>query len=64
MIFYFHIQGNHPKYTLLLILTAELPELYILTNSGIIAGKIHFKNRQKIETSELIRTKFDALSVI
>ena len=41
MIFYYYmyIQSNRPKYTILLISTAELHELYILTNSSIKAGK-------------------------
>ena len=37
--FYFHIQSNHPHYTILLVSTAELPKLYGLTNSGIKLGK-------------------------
>ena len=39
MIFYFHIHSNHPKYTILLISTIELSDLYNLTNPGIKGGK-------------------------
>ena len=50
MIFYFDILGNQPKYTILLILTAELPELYMLTNSGIKAGKNSLETGKEFET--------------
>ena len=36
---YFHIQSNNLKQSILLIFTAELPELYMLTNYDIKAGK-------------------------
>ena len=36
---YSHIQSHHLQYTILLISNAELPELYILTKSGIKADK-------------------------
>ena len=49
MIFYFHIQNNHPIKLFLLVSIAELLELNILTNFGIKEGKIPFnRNRQKI----------------
>ena len=37
--FYFHIQSNHPKYTILLISTAKLLELYLLINVCIKTDK-------------------------
>ena len=39
MISYFDSQSSHQKLTIMLISTAELPELYILTNSCIEAER-------------------------
>ena len=50
MIFYFHIQSNHSKYSTLLISTAKLSELYILTNSDIKARNGHFRNSSRKHT--------------
>ena len=35
MIFFFHIQSNHLKYINLLIYTAELSQLYIMTRAQL-----------------------------
>ena len=40
-------QSSHSKYTTLLKSIAELQELYILTNSGIKAGKQRFRKEAK-----------------
>ena len=51
---YFHIQNNHPKYTIILIFTAKLLELYILTNSGVKTDNKLFRNRQKVGTIQYV----------
>ena len=56
MIFYFHIQSNHSNYTISLIATAELSELYILTNSSINAGKT-LQNQVKTELFNITKTR-------
>ena len=55
MIFYFHIQSNHLKYTILPIPIAKLPELYILTDSGIKAGKRRNKKKYEMRRQELLQ---------
>ena len=43
----FHSQSNHSKYTTLLISSGKLPELYILTSTGVKEGKIKKKKKKK-----------------
>ena len=51
VILYFHIQSNHPKYTILLMSIAELPELYISTNFGILIDKTLYKQETNWTTN-------------